>query len=116
MSVAKSDRESIGRVCRLGALAQSKLHFDHLLHLLLRCASVARDAGLHFARRVAVRRYIRLGRGKEDNAANFCQAQRCAHVQRRKHGFYRNGVRSEFFDKLGNHFMDFAKPRRESGA
>ena len=74
----------------------------HLLHLLLRSAAISGNTGFHFARRIAVRRNLRLRRSEQDHAAHFRQLQRRLHIERGKNGFDRHSVRSEFLDQPRN--------------
>ena len=57
-----------------------------------------------------------MGRGQQDHAAHFRQAQRGAHVQRGEYGFHGDGVRRKFFHELRDHFVDFAQAQAERGA
>ena len=114
--VAERDGESVGGVGRLGVFGQAESGGDHLLHLLFGCGAVAGDAGLHFARRIAVRGDGRLRGGEQHHAADFGEFERGAHIERGENGLDGDGVWRELRNQLSNQFVDFAEARGEGGA
>ena len=111
MRVAQRDCQRVGGIFGLRIFAQAQRRSHHLLHLLFRRCAITRDAGLHLARRITVRRNRSLRRRQQHHAAHFSQPQSRSHIQRRKNRFHRHRIRRKFRHQRGDQFMDFAQPR-----
>jgi hypothetical protein len=111
--VAQRDSQSIRRIRGLWRFAHAQQRAHHLLHLFFSGIAVTRNGGFDFAWLIAADRYATLGRGKQNNAANFSQSQSGFNIKRSENRFDRNTVRLKFFNECGKHGMNFTKAFRE---
>lgn len=80
LQMAERDRQSIGGIGRFGEFAHLQERANHSLHLALIGVAVTGDASFYFARGIAVNNDTALGGGQEDDAADFGETERGAHV------------------------------------
>jgi hypothetical protein len=114
--MAEGNREGIGCVGWLRGVGQVEQRPHHLLNLVLRCSTESRDAGLHLARRVTVRRNLRLRRREQDDAAHFRKFESRPNIESSENGFDGDRIRRKLLDEAGNQEMNFAEPSGEGYA
>src|ERR1700693_2930884 len=113
VQMADGNRQSVGRVGRLGYFAEIEQARDHVLHLGLLCSAITHHGGLDGKRRILGNFQPGRGRGQHGHSTHLPQLERGLYVQCVEHIFDGNIVRLVFLNDDAEPLEDGRQPPRQ---